>query len=169
MDSNQTLQLRDIHLPSSPDIWPPAPGWWLLATLILFLIGWSYLKYSAYRRRKQLLKQQRQTVFEALKPIEEKLLNKRNEDINKDIGELNILLRQLALMHFPQNEIASLSGKQWLAFLDKSGATQQFSDGAGRLLADIPYQAEAKYISQKEAKALIELVKSWIQKAEIIS
>lgn len=169
MNGNQTVQLRDIHLPASPDMWPPAPGWWVLATLILFLAGWSYLKVSAYRRQKKKLNQQRQAVFEALRPIENKLLSETDsEDINKDIGQLNIVLRQLALMHFPQSEIASLSGKQWLAFLDKSGATQQFSNGAGRVLADAPYLAEAKYISKSEIKALIKLVKNWIQNAGIL-
>ncbi|KAG1707631.1 hypothetical protein GQR58_003293 [Nymphon striatum] len=125
---------------------------------------------SAYQRQKRKIKQQRLAIFEALKPIENKLLNKKDDaDINKDIGNLNILLRQLALMHYPQNKIASLSGKQWLAFLDQSGATQQFSDGPGRVLADTPYLAEAKQISNSEAKALIKLVKNWIHNAEIIS
>ena len=28
-------QLKDIHLPATGGFWPPAPGWWLLALILL--------------------------------------------------------------------------------------------------------------------------------------
>lgn len=156
----QQLQLRDIHLPASPDFWPPAPGWWLLVTIILFASGWALVKYLAFHRRQKQLK----AIYNAFKPIEQKLLKAPD---NQTLAELNILLRQLALLHFPQTEIASLSGSKWLAFLDHSGATSQFSNGAGRLLADTPYLPENRPITRKESKALIKLVKEWVKTAEI--
>lgn len=161
LQSMQHLQLRDIHLPASPDFWPPAPGWWMLVTIILFAFGWAILKFIAYKRRQKQLNM----IYNAFKPIEQKLLK---EPDNQTLAELNILLRQLALLHFPQTEIASLSGSKWLAFLDQSGATHQFSNGAGRLLADTPYLPENRPITRKESKALIKLVKDWVKKAEIV-
>lgn len=42
--------LRDIHEPLPPPFWPPAPGWWILAFLILVLIAVAtYLAWRRYR------------------------------------------------------------------------------------------------------------------------
>lgn len=32
-------QLRDIHSPVPPSAWPPAPGWWILAGMLIALIA----------------------------------------------------------------------------------------------------------------------------------
>jgi len=154
----QNLQLRDIHLPASPDIWPPAPGWWILATVLLFLLGWVLYKYLSYKR----CQREKQAVLANLTPIEKKLLNKPD---NETLAELNVLLRQLALMHYPQTQIASLNGKNWLKFLDQAGQTDQFTQGVGQILADAPYRAgDTRSLTSKQSKALIELVKNWISK-----
>ncbi len=152
------LQLRDIHLPASPDIWPPAPGWWILATLLLFLCGWALFKYLRHQR----CQREQQAVLANLIPIEKKLLNKPD---NQVLAELNVLLRQLALMHYPHTQIASLNGKQWLQFLDHAGQTNQFTQGVGHILADAPYRTnDATLLTKKQVKALIKLVKEWVSK-----
>ena len=158
--SAATAQLRDIHLPNSPNIWPPAPGWWLLATLLLFLGGWFLFKIIAAKKRKKRL----QAILDTLKPIEKKLLNQPD---NKGVSELNIFVRQLALMHFPQSKIASLSGYKWLTFLDESGKTKQFTQGAGKLLASAPYLPDHTTIDKTQAKALLKVVKDWLKNREI--
>ena len=56
-----TLQLHDIHLPDPAGWWPPAPGWWILALLLLALliwfsrVSWQWMKYQ--RWRKQILEE----------------------------------------------------------------------------------------------------------------
>ncbi|MEP6880575.1 MAG: DUF4381 domain-containing protein, partial [Dokdonella sp.] len=34
-------ELRDIHLPADPSWWPPAPGWWILAAILLGVTIWA--------------------------------------------------------------------------------------------------------------------------------
>lgn len=44
-------QLRDIHLPATGGFWPPAPGWWLLALILLLsLAGLCWLLHRRHRR-----------------------------------------------------------------------------------------------------------------------
>ena len=47
----QELVLRDVHVPAAPSMWPPAPGWWLLAAAALTVIAviW-FLKLRQQRK-----------------------------------------------------------------------------------------------------------------------
>ena len=58
------------------------------------------------------------------------------------LAQLSRLMRRLALMRFPRQEIASLTGIKWLQFLDSSGGDGQFSQGPGKVLAQGPYMRE---------------------------
>ncbi len=51
MNPELLQQLRDIHLPTAPGWWPPAIGWWLLATLAVALVTWLTLRFAARWRR----------------------------------------------------------------------------------------------------------------------
>lgn len=50
-------RLHDIAEPTSPALWPPSPGWWLVAALALLLLlrggqwGWQRWRATAYRRQ----------------------------------------------------------------------------------------------------------------------
>ena len=62
IDSQALAQLHDIHLPTSVGWWPLAPGWYVVAVLILvtfiaviFLLRRHYLMGRARRQALQLL------------------------------------------------------------------------------------------------------------------
>ena len=61
MNSDPLAQLRDIHLPPPIEWWPPAPGWYVLALIVLgAVVGLLYYAWriiKARRYRKYLIRQ----------------------------------------------------------------------------------------------------------------
>lgn len=148
------LPLRDIHLPAAIGWWPPAPGWWLLATgiaLILALLYWLYKKFT----RETAVKAARQAFVELKR-------NTRLDELHK-IAALSVLFRRTAVSLFPRADTASLTGKDWLAFLQRPLQDTRFTDGVGRLLNDAPYRREAP--DAETLQALFELYEDWLKAA----
>jgi len=149
----ETLQLRDIHLPAPPDFWPPAPGWWILGVLALGFAGWGAL--LAWRQFR--IHRQRRHVLALLEQMER---SSGKSSTAEYLAQLSNLTRRLALMRFPRHEIASLTGREWLQFLDRSGGDGQFSEGPGKVLAQGPYMRELP--DEFDSRALTQLVRQWI-------
>ena len=156
-------QLRDIHLPDPVSYWPPAPGWWILAIFLLLGIGFvSVFIYKIWRknRYRTLALREIQHLRLSLKGAENE-----SEAIRNYLMQLNILLRRVALAYYPREQVASLSGKDWLHFLDSSGGTQQFSNGVGMALGLGPYQASPKV----DVDQLHRLSCNWIKNHQTVS
>ena len=129
-------QLRDIHQPAMIGDWPPAPGWWLLAAMVLsalaLLIVKTFLHWRANRYRREAIK-------------ELKMLFK-DWQLNKDdiayVTGLQQLLKRVALTSFPRTSVASLTGEAWVQFLDRSSRRHDFSIGEMELLSDGSYRSK---------------------------
>ena len=154
----EALQLKDIHLPGSPDLWPLALGWWLLLAIIVLALFWLF---SQLKKRNRIRKH-RKMLLSTLDVLEDKL---RKDANSETLAEVNVLLRQLAVNYYPRSEIASLTGGDWLHFLDRSGKTHGFSRGAGRILIEAPYQSGK--IQNFNIDEFIPLVRSWVKKTAI--
>ncbi len=154
--TQQPLPLRDIHLPEPVSWWPPAPGWWGLAVLILLLVGLLFLGRVLYRRG-QLRREARQ----ALQAIESRYKIHQNDQ--QLAADLSTLLRRVALSCSPRAEVAGLTGDAWLDFLDRGVAGSRFhkafSTGVGRALVEAPYRAAVKI----EGAALLKLCAAWVE------
>ncbi len=150
---NSGLELRDIHLPEVPGIWPPAPGWWLLALLLLVACFYC-LRFTIKYWHKQ---QQKKQILSLLDALENKT---RDEADNIRLAKLSELMKQLALARFPGKQVSSLSGKAWLEFLDETGGSGMFSHGAGQVLAQGPYMKTVE--QQPEWNRLTTLIKQWV-------
>ncbi|VAW83212.1 FIG00657500: hypothetical protein [hydrothermal vent metagenome] len=149
------LQLRDIHLPTGPGFWPPAPGWWILAALSLVLLVWvAWVATYHYR-----LHRQRQRILALLAELEQDAGNRATPE---NIAQISTLLRRLALMRYPRQQVAALTGIDWLRFLDKSGGQGRFSQGPGQVLATGPYQPALP--ADLDVQALGTLVRHWVKK-----
>lgn len=147
------LPLRDIHLPEAISGWPPALGWWLLAVLIPFLIGFMYWLYK-FLTRKTAIK----TARKALAAIKQDT----GKDNSKKLGEISILIRRVSISLAPRNEAAGLTGRAWLSYLDSSlKKGKPFSEGIGRYLSDAPYRKEAP--AEMDLDQLIGLCEDWLK------
>ena len=136
MDNADLLeQLADIHLPPEISFWPLAPGWWVLAVLVLVALIWSTL-YSLQKMK------QRKICAYALNELDtihhEYLDSTRRSDEAENaarllfVNEFNAVIRRVALWHYPNSGIASLAGPPWVDFIrekgNSSGLTEEISD-----------------------------------------
>jgi len=150
------LELRDIHAAPAPGLWPPAPGWWLLA---LLMAGTAVLLLLRLRRRLRKRRFRLQVMLE----LDDIAKRYRSENIRSLITETGIWLRRIALRCYPVEQVASLSGAAWLQFLDATGGGGEFSNGTGRVLITAPYSDNAHF-QEVAVEALLGLARGWAGK-----
>lgn len=150
--SHPLQELRDVHLPEPISLWPPALGWWVVLGMVV-LGTIAFLWAMVYRRRTQA----RRLAMAELVAV------KRQYDTNRDdrwlVQRLSEIIRRYAMAIFPRAEVAGLAGSSWLGFLDRTGGTNQFTEGVGHLLSSGPYRSELA----ESAAHLLPLVERWIQ------
>jgi len=147
----QQLQLRDIHLPETIGWWPPAIGWWILALLIplcCWLLVWGYKRIT------------RKTAVKSAKKLLLALKQDNALDDKEKLTALSALIRRVAISQLPRAETASLTGQNWLAFLDKSVKGTPFTHGIGKVLADTHYQ---KSVVNLNIPAITTLCETWLK------
>lgn len=141
-----TLELRDIHLPEPIGWWPPAPGWWwsgLLLLLVVLMIWWSmriWRRRAALRAARKLLAELRQGYLE-------------HGDPHLLLVQGSQLLRRVLRHAYPHEGIEALTGREWLARLDRESGDDSYSNGVGVVLEQGPYQRQVDY----DAEALLTL------------
>ena len=156
---NPLDQLRDIHLPDQVDQFPSAPGWWLLLAFIVITIGYFIYRHYQYQRAIRLLKPAKIELFKlkALAP---------NKIGAHSIATLSALLKRICLVYFPNLEVASLSGQNWLVFLNQQEKNAQsskpfFSPRNIQLFCETPYQKNPS-VSASDWNSLISASESCI-------
>lgn len=146
--------LRDIHLPAEPSWWPPAPGWWALALIVLATLC---LAFWYGRRRRRRLGQRRAVLLELDRLVEQ---YQRAGDQAALISGMHQLLRRLARRH--DVKAAQQRGEAWQQTLQRVPVDASILE---RLLAldDLIYQPPAAF----DEAASIDAVRQWLQAALI--
>ncbi|MEX2488659.1 MAG: DUF4381 domain-containing protein [Pseudomonadales bacterium] len=149
--------LRDIHLPPPVEAWPPAPGWWivgflLLAATVALIVWWlRYWRANRYRR-------------EALRELDRLFqVYQANQDARAWLHDFEALLKRVALTRYAREDVASLTGVAWVAFLDKTAGIDDFSMGPGQALIDDIYKPANDNGTAIDVRQLHELGKQWIK------
>ncbi|MBV1873520.1 MAG: DUF4381 domain-containing protein [Gammaproteobacteria bacterium] len=162
MNPNDPLaQLKGLHLPPEIGLWPPALGWWLSTILALSVLAYSLYRFirwyhnTAYRR----------LALKELKTIKDTYLTNETVSVESAAFEkqLGQLLKRTALSAFPRSDTASLSGREWLLNLDKTGNTQEFSKGIGKRLMENRFSRRPSPLNNNDANELIKLCRQWIK------
>ena len=117
VDMNQTIKnasldnLHDIILPDAVSFFPPAPGWYIVALLLLALLfhfviqGYKHYKKSQYKR-------------EALQELA--FYKENDKDKNKKNAiELLGLAKRIGIVAFGRENIAKFSEDSWWDFMEK--------------------------------------------------
>ena len=146
------LPLRDIHLPEPIGWWPLAPGWWSLLVMLALLIG--ILVYVIKRRRRIT------PIKLALAELAELEADGNMTAVQK-VQALSILMKRVALSVRSREEVAGLSGQDWLNLLDQLFDSDQYTQGAGRYLAESPYR---RHVSSAEVAGLCQCIRGNLSK-----
>ncbi len=152
MNPDLLSQLRDIHAAPAVPWWPPAPGWWLLALLVLVLLAWLgrrvLARYRIHQRRKQMLG----------------WINHLNTSIDPQrdpqayLSTLNRIFKLVALRAFPGQHCAALAGQDWTDFLTDKMKHSQLTQSLN-VLASGPYDPSPEF----DPDLISELCRVWIK------
>lgn len=151
-DAASLQNLNDIVLPPAVALWPPAPGWYVVAAGLLMLLSWLGLRFwrgwrdNRYRRHAL-------AEFSSLRGGRGDLL-----------FELPGLLKRTALAVWPRESVASLTGEAWHRFLDHSAGIDRFRGGAGATLDLLAYTGqEHAQLQERDVVQLLDAAEYWLK------
>jgi hypothetical protein len=114
--------LHDIVVPDPVSWWPPATGWWVLLAAVLVAVTLVALRIYRSRRANAY----RRAALRELETV-------------GSPAQLLALLKRVALVTYPREMIASLSGAAWLEFLEHE-VPNCFGGRTGDLLLRVDYE-----------------------------
>jgi hypothetical protein len=157
-DPASLQNLNNIVMPGPVSWWPLASGWYYLSGILLAALAWFVYKiirdWNSNRYRRAALRQL-------------DMLSKDIEDTEKrDAGlrQLPVLLKRTALSVYPRSQLASLTGKSWLDFLNSKVSTASFNDSIAGLLDKLSYSVgDLNTVDAKTADELFNSCRHWLK------
>lgn len=148
-----SLPLRDLHLPEPVGWWPLAPGWWILLLLLAAAVGFGLIRWHQHRQRNAA----RRYALRKLARFEAEYLEHRNPVV---LGkQLSQLLRRGMLAYAERDEVAGLTGEDWLQWLDRGMPLPYFHTEGGKSLLQLPYRNPSDDCSDIDVDAMLSAVR----------
>ena len=104
----ESLPLRDIHLPLPVGIWPLATGWWFLIAALIAVIAIVLLLIQRHRRPTALK--------QALAEVDRLFGTSEISNVQRN-QEISLILKKLAVTTYPREDVAGLSGQEWIKWV----------------------------------------------------
>ena len=155
MPTDLLQQLRDLHLPADPIWWPPAPGWWLLAILLLVAIVYGYRSLVRTIARRRPIRQARLLYEKLYSDYQKGLL-----DGPTYLHQANELLKRLFIYGLHEDRARKANDASWLEFLDQQSGSRAFTEGPGAQLGNQRFRVHADADPQILHPILEQLFKS---------
>lgn len=128
MDSEELLaQLADIHLPEPVSYWPPAIGWWILALSALIAIVLLGRRFAAHRRQLKIRQYALAELNRCYDRYSHAAASENQQSTLNYVNDFNTVIRRVALVHYPQANVASLDGASWVDFIQEKGESSLMS------------------------------------------
>jgi len=132
-------QLADIHLPEPIGFWPPAPGWWVVGLIVLGLMIWAAIKVFSRLRQERRYRFARRELDACLRQYRQRSadasMNAESQARQDYINDVNSVLRRVALKHFNRGDVAGLSDRRWVDFIEHHGDASLMDDSLREALA----------------------------------
>jgi Ca-activated chloride channel family protein len=151
--------LIDIPLPNAVSFWPET---WLSRAVIVLLVVAIIAGLWWYLHRRKINRYRRAAIAELDRILRDPNVGQRPA---ATVDALALLVRRTALAVCPRETIVSLTGSEWLNFLDRSYDGHQFTQGPGRILGASLY--EHREFAAADVGSLGDLVRQWIHKHHV--
>jgi hypothetical protein len=102
--------LRDIVIPDPPPLWPFATGLWLAIGVVALTLGLIIWRLMIVRRRNAYRRAGLQLLHTAT-----------------STRDVSVIMKRVALAVFPREQVASLYGDDWVAFLQETCPSVSFT------------------------------------------
>lgn len=94
-----------------------------------------------------------------------RILRQIQGDASRDdwqkVADISTLLRRTAISCYPREQVAELTGQDWLLFLDRPFSSPRFATPLGRSLLEVPYRKQGT--GKIPVAALLQLCEDWLR------
>ena len=147
MNSAGIERLHGFVQPPLPSWMPQTIGWYVVLALAAVILAWQALKwYRAWRKDRY----RRQALAEL---------------VNTNPEQLSALLKRTALSAWPRNRIASLTGGEWLRFLNDSTDQPLFERPPANAIEDMAFGKTP--LSSADVEELRRTSGEWIRRHHV--
>lgn len=144
--------LAPLREPGAVHWWPLAPGWWVIAALILALAGYGLRRLWRYHLRAAPLRAARKALAD---------LEATSTPGAEQVAALGLLQRRLAIAVAGRKACAGLTGQAWAEFLNSlSKSKQAYFDSK---LAELSYLPS---VAAQDCDDALEATRRWLSDLE---
>ena len=148
-----SIDLGPLYEPDAVRFSFETPGWYLVAGLLLIVAVLIFFRWLKHYRKNDY----RRDALQAIARIEQ---NAPSQNDANQLNDIWVLLKLVAMETFGRQQVAQLTGNDWLEFLESKGKNTPFTSYKQHIVNTL-YNTIP--VDPKETGALIELSKQWIR------